>query len=193
MDNFFNIEKLISKFAADTPTIGGMSKDDKLASGMTNTLKRQQTLPGLDNNEYNSKAKKDMDFLNSNNILLTKSLSTSHIPDNARAKNSKRVYANFDKELSCKMFGYRVNFVKKEMKLGRADTQASQAHKPIVRFTADVVNLLTKDYGQIHRYHSKQRILIPVNESDEEECLSPKSGKSPRKSPDKEQSDEDDD
>ena len=110
VDNYFNIDKLISKLAADTPGIA--SATDKLSSGLTSNLKRQQTLPGP--MDAINKDKKDIDFHNNNNILLTKSASTHHIPDNCRAKNSKRVYANFDKDLSCKMFGYRVNLVKKE-------------------------------------------------------------------------------
>ena len=100
----------------------------------------------MDNDIVKPKGMKDIDFQNNNNVLLTKSMSTSHIPDNCRAKNSKRVYANFDKELSCKMFGYRVNLVKKEVKIKIPDPATSQAHKPLAKFTADIVNLLTKDY-----------------------------------------------
>ena len=98
-------------------------------------------------NDYkSSKDKKDLDFVNNNNVLLTKSGSTQHIPDNARAKNSKRVYANFDKELSCKMFGYRVNFVKKQMRTKVPKPETSQAHKPLAKFVNEVTNLLTRDY-----------------------------------------------
>ena len=96
MDNYFNIEKLISKLAADTPSL--VSNADKLSSGLSSNLKTAKPLPTKI--EDTAKDKKDVDFHNSNNILLTKSMSTAHIPDNCRAKNSKRVYANFDKELS---------------------------------------------------------------------------------------------
>ena len=47
------------------------------------------------------------------NFLLTKSNSTTHIPDSSKSKNSKRVYYNFDKEQAIKMFGYRVSFQRK--------------------------------------------------------------------------------
>ena len=53
---------------------------------------------------------KDQREYNPNMILLTKSSSTHHIPENVRAKYSKRFYANFDKDIAGKMFGYRVIF-----------------------------------------------------------------------------------
>ena len=87
--------------------------------------------------------------------MLTKSFSTQHIPDNPRAKNSKRVYANFDKDLSCKMFGYRINFNKKAMHTRVPKEEMSQSHKPLSKFVKDVTHLLTKDYPQIHKYHTK--------------------------------------
>lgn len=49
------------------------------------------------------------------NFLLTKSNSTAHIPENSRAKNTKRAYANFDKDNAVRMFGYRVIFKKADM------------------------------------------------------------------------------
>ena len=102
-------------------------------------MKRQQTQPNIDNtNEYKPKDKKDPDIPNSNGILLTKSFSTQHIPDNARAKNSKRAYANFDKELSCKMFGYRINLLKSKMKVNVPEPQANQEHKPLQKFVSEV-------------------------------------------------------
>ena len=53
-----------------------VTKDEKLSNG-GNTIKRQQTLPNTDNvNEYKFKDKKELDILNNNNLLLTKSLST---------------------------------------------------------------------------------------------------------------------
>ena len=107
------------------------------------------------NNDYKSKDKKDLDFVNNNNVLLTKSVSTQYIPDNARAKNSKRVYANFDKDLSCKMFGYRINFRKRAMRTKVPKAEVSQAHKPLSKFVNEVTHLLTKDYPQIHKYHTK--------------------------------------
>ena len=40
MDNFFNIEKLITKFAADMPSSNSVTKEDKLSSGINTNLKR---------------------------------------------------------------------------------------------------------------------------------------------------------
>ena len=75
LDNFFNLEKLLNKFAQDSGS-GLISKDEKLANG-GNSMKRQQTQPNIDNtNEYKPKEKKDPDIPNSNGILLTKSYST---------------------------------------------------------------------------------------------------------------------
>lgn len=45
-----------------------------------------------------------------NNNILAKSLSTSHIPNQIKSKNSKRIYAVFDTNIAQRMFGYRVNF-----------------------------------------------------------------------------------
>ena len=67
------------------------------------------------------------------------------------------------------MFGYRINFSKKLMKVKAPDPQASQAHKPLSKFVADIMNLLAKDYQQIPKYHQKQRILVPGHDSDSEE------------------------
>ena len=57
--------------------------------------------------------------------LLSKSNSTSHIPESSRAKNLRRVYANFDKDLAVKMFGYRVLFQKSKMEVEVPDPHAS--------------------------------------------------------------------
>ena len=43
---------------------------------------------------------------------MTKTASTAHIPLQAKAKEGKRIYANFDKKIAYKMFGYRINFTK---------------------------------------------------------------------------------
>ena len=81
------------------------------------------------------------------------------------------------------MFGYRINYSKKKMKVKAPEPDTSQAHKPLVKFVSDIVGLLTRDYPQIPKYHSKQRILVPVNDSDSEEeevIESPTSPRSPR-------------
>lgn len=54
-------------------------------------------------------------------MLLPKSMSTHHIPQHARNKFSKRIYANFDKENAVRMFGYRVVFARSKMIWGRPD------------------------------------------------------------------------
>ena len=94
------------------------------------------------------------------------------------------------------MFGYRINFSKKQMKTKAPDPQASQAHKPVSKFVADIMNLLAKDYIQIPKHHSKQRILVPVHDSDSEEEEpempdSPASLQSP-KSPKRDENSDDD-
>ena len=51
-----------------------------------------------------------------NQCLLSKTDSTRHIPVLCRSKDVKRAYANFDKEIASRMFGYRVAFDKTAMK-----------------------------------------------------------------------------
>jgi len=48
-------------------------------------------------------------------MLLPKTMSTQHIPQQARSKYSKRVYANYDKENAVRMFGYRASFTRSKM------------------------------------------------------------------------------
>jgi hypothetical protein len=52
--------------------------------------------------------------------LLSKTLSTEYIPSHNKSKETKRVYANYDKEIAHRMFGYRVKF--KEEKRTMADS-----------------------------------------------------------------------
>jgi len=66
-------------------------------------LRRNATLTQPFLNQEEEAAKKE-------NFLLTKTNSTAHIPESTRNKNAKRFYANYDKELAVKMFGYRVVF-----------------------------------------------------------------------------------
>ena len=104
------------------------------------------------------------------NYLLTKSNSTAHIPDNIRnTKNAKRAYGNFDKDLAPKMFGYRVIFQKRHMEINVPEPEASQAHKPIQRYVSDIMGELSQSYHQMHRFHTKQRILIPLPDDSDEE------------------------
>lgn len=50
---------------------------------------------------------------------------------------------------------------------------ASQAHKPLQRFVAEIVGELSQMYQPLHRYHTKQRILIPMPDSDDEDYVQP--------------------
>ena len=95
-DNYFDLEKWNLKLNS--------GKNDGEKDKMNQSLRRQETMPG------NLRDEKDQREYNPNMILLSKSNSTHHIPENVRAKNSKRFYANFDKDLAGKMFGYRVLF-----------------------------------------------------------------------------------
>ena len=88
-------------------------------------------------------------------ILLTKSSSTQHIPENVRAKNSKRYYANFDKDLAGKMFGYRVTFARKNQKIKPPEPRISQAHKPLAKFASEIIHEISLGYVQIPKYGTK--------------------------------------
>ena len=46
---------------------------------------------------------------------------------------------------------------------------SSQNHKPIHRYVNDIIGELSQGYLPINRYHTKQRILIPIHEDSEEE------------------------
>ena len=74
---------------------------------------------------------------------MSKSASTAHVPNDSRAKNLKRIYANFDKELAVRMFGYRVIFQKHSMKIKAPDPVTPQIHKPLAKFVNDIVGELS--------------------------------------------------
>ena len=94
MNNFFDIDKMNNKYAAKVSAENSPTKESK----------RGDLSKPANNGPEEPERKVE-------NYLLTKSSSTSHIPDNQRhAKNQKRHYANFDKELAIRMFGYRVLF-----------------------------------------------------------------------------------
>lgn len=109
----------------------------------------KQTTIGLFGDETKDKGLKEA------NLLLTKSPSTHHIPETSRAKNTKRAYANFDKDLAVRMFGYRICFRKKEMKRGAPEPQASQTHKPLNKFVNEIVGELAASYVQIPKYSTR--------------------------------------
>lgn len=58
-------------------------------------------------------------------VLLPKTMSTLHIPQQARSKYSKRVYANYDKDNAVRMFGYRAVFTKSKMAVKVPDPKTS--------------------------------------------------------------------
>lgn len=152
LNNYFDIDKFINKLQGN-PTQGNSPVKDSGA------VRRQTTL--------NINAT-DESHVIKENFLLTKSNSTAHIPETSRAKNTKRAYANFDKDLAVKMFGYRVVFRKKKMQVQVPEPHVDQSHKPIVKFTSDILAELTAPYAQVPRYLTKQRILVPLPDSDEE-------------------------
>ena len=53
------------------------------------------------------------------------------------------------------MFGYRINFRKKAMRTKVPKADMSQVHKPLSKFVNEVTQLLTKEYHQIQKYHTK--------------------------------------
>lgn len=105
VNNFFDIDKWLNKF--------GQCSEENQKSGVEKDLKRMNTLQNF-NEEKNVLANKETvnkeGFIHQKAILLPKSLSTQHIPQQARNKHSKRVYANYDKENAVRMFGYRAIF-----------------------------------------------------------------------------------
>lgn len=109
-----------------------------------------------------------MGQINQRSILLPKSLSTQHIPQQARNKYSKRIYANFDKENAIRMFGYRAIFTRTNMKCKVPDPKTAQNHKPLFKYVRDIVSELDSQYVQIPRYGTRRKILIPLVDEDED-------------------------
>ena len=140
INNYFDIDKWQMK-------IQGQTKDTREEKSPTKELRRVNTLANAINQDENTREKE--------NYLLTKTNSTAHIPETSRSKNNRRAYANFDKELAARMFGFRVIFQKKDMKIGRPEPSAPQSHKPLQKFVSDIVGELSNSYVQIHKYHSK--------------------------------------
>ena len=87
--------------------------------------------------------------LRPDNSLLTKTQCTAHVPLPNRSKEARRAYANFDKEIAARLFGYRVDFNPEKMKISEQDPCQSQHHKPLVRYVADVVSELTSGYAAL--------------------------------------------
>jgi hypothetical protein len=104
------------------------------AASPAKDLKPKNSLTSMGNNDEQTRVRE--------NYLLSKSNSTSHIPDDVRNKNAKRVYAIFDKEIAGKMFGYRVLFSKRKMdKVPESD--AAPLSKPLSRCVNDIMGELS--------------------------------------------------
>jgi len=97
-----------------------------------------------------------------NNCLLTKTQSTGHLPLSHKAKEGKRIYTYFDKDIAARMFGYRVNFDKKEMKFIPSSNPNTdhQVPSPISKFTQEIVSDLSQTYTQLPHFATKQRFKL---------------------------------
>lgn len=113
-NNYFDVEKWLAKMNAALAKKGEGAKDPGSPS---KELRKINTLgaPFHEGDEHNRK----------DSMLLTKSNSTAYIPESSRTKNVRRTYANFDKELAVKMFGYRVVFEKAQMEVEVPDPAIS--------------------------------------------------------------------
>lgn len=164
VNNFFDIDKWLAKFG---------QIEEAAKQGAEKDLKRMNTVGNL--NEEKSGLTKQDSLVNKEgqvhqkSLLLPKSLSTQHIPQQARNKYSKRVYANYDKENAIRMFGYRAIFSRGRMSIKVPDPYASQKHKPLERYVNDIVNELNSQYVAIPKYCTRRKLLIPILDEDEDE------------------------
>lgn len=163
VNNFFDIDKWLAKFG---------QIDDAPKQGFDKDLKRMNTVANL--NEEKSGLIKQESMVNKEgqahqkSLLLPKSMSTQHIPQQARNKYSKRVYANYDKENAVRMFGYRAIFSRGKMSIKVPDPYASQKHKPLERYVNDIVSELNSQYVAIPKYCTRRKLLIPILDEDED-------------------------
>ena len=98
MNNYYDVDKMNNKYAAKINAENSPTKDQKRDLSKIASISPEEPERRTEN------------------YLLTKSASTCHIPDNQRAqKIQKRHYANFDKEMAIRMFGYRVLFQEDEV------------------------------------------------------------------------------
>ena len=85
----------------------------------------------------------------------------------------KRLYINFDKDLSHKMFGFRVRFVSEKMKSymgqGAPSINADQSHKPIKAYVKDRMQAVLARYDRLEDYTTKQTIVKVLDSDIEEE------------------------
>jgi tRNA(Glu) U13 pseudouridine synthase TruD len=63
-------------------------------------------------------------------LLLSKSLSTQHIPTSSKSKACKKLYCCFDQQIAGRMFGYRVSYQKPKSK----PCLPNQTFKPIHKY-----------------------------------------------------------
>lgn len=90
----------------------------------------------------------------------------------ASSRIIKRLYINFDKDISHKMFGFRTRFVPEKMKSymgsGTPSNFADQSHKPIESYVQDKMQALLSRYDRLEDYNTKQTI-VKVLDSDNED------------------------
>ena len=60
------------------------------------------------------------------------------------------------------MFGYRVVYKREEITQEPVRYDASQTHKPIHKFASEILEELTKNYEVLPKYHTAQKIILPV-------------------------------
>ena len=95
-NNYFDIEKWLQKMQI-------VSKEVSESGSPFKELRRTNTLATPFHQAEEVSDRKE-------SYLLSKSNSTTHIPESSRAKNVRRVYAIFDKDIAANMFGYRIVF-----------------------------------------------------------------------------------
>lgn len=133
VNNFFDIEKWLAKFGQCAEDAPSKEKD----------LKRMNTVGNFNEDKaalLKQESVVNKDATHQRSLLLPKSLSTHHIPQQARSKYSKRIYANYDKENAVRMFGYRAVFSRDKMAIKVPDPYASQKHKPLEKYVHDIVS-----------------------------------------------------
>ena len=127
MSNYFDINKWSDRIqshlnqAASSSANQGNNHSTGVADSPKKDLKRTDTIANI--------TRDDAPVILKENYLLSKTNSTAHIPENSRTKNTKRTYANFDKDLAIRMFGYRVIYQKPEENCSD-DTNADSKDAP---------------------------------------------------------------
>ena len=95
-------------------------------------------------------------------------------PEEFQNRPIKKIYINFDKDISQSMFGYRTRFdadgMKKYMGEGVPSVFASQQHKPIHFWVKEKMADVTDRYTSIEGYCLKQTVakLLDSDKSEDE-------------------------